>query len=76
VVEPTTRCVDTESLSTFAPHRLYRKDRHQAFPTIHAYEMGVLDTTLYDKVCQLIVTGQWFSRVLRFPSPIKLRATI
>ena len=22
---------------------------------------GVLDTTLYDKVCQLLATGRWFS---------------
>jgi hypothetical protein len=27
--------------------------------TVHG--RGVLDTTLYDTVCQLIVTGQWFS---------------
>jgi len=27
---------------------------------IHS-ERGVLDTTLCDKVCQLLATGQWFS---------------
>ena len=30
---------------------------------------GVLDTTLCDKVCQLLATGQWF------PPSIKLTAT-
>jgi len=47
VVEPTTRCVDTESLSIFAPYILYRKDRHQAFPTIHAYEMYIFKIELF-----------------------------
>ena len=37
---------------------------------------GVIDTTLCDKVCQWLVTGQWSSPVLRFPHPIKLTATI
>jgi hypothetical protein len=37
---------------------------------------GVLDTTLSDKVCQWLATGQWFFQVLRFPPPIKLTATI
>jgi hypothetical protein len=37
---------------------------------------GVLDTTLLDKVCQGLATGQWFFRVLRLPPPIKLTATI
>jgi hypothetical protein len=27
---------------------------------------GVLDTTLYDRVCQWVATVQWFSRVFRF----------
>jgi len=31
---------------------------------------GVLDTTLCDKVCQLLAAGRWFSPVLRFPPPI------
>ena len=35
---------------------------------------GVLDTTLCDKVCQWQVDG--FLRVVRFPPPIKLTATI
>ena len=35
---------------------------------------GVLDTTLCDKVCDRQVGG--FLRVLRFPPPIKLAATI
>jgi hypothetical protein len=28
------------------------------------------NTTLCDKVCQSLVAGQWFIRVLRFPPPI------
>ena len=34
------------------------------------------DTTLCDKVCQWLATGCGFLRVLRFPPPIKLTATI
>jgi hypothetical protein len=38
---------------------------------------GVLvDTTLCDKVCQWVVTGQCFSPLLRFPPQIKLTVTI
>ena len=37
---------------------------------------GVLQTTLYDKFCQLLVTGRGFLQVLQFPPPIKLTATI
>ena len=33
-------------------------------------------TTLCDKVCQWLATGEGFLRVLRFPPPIKLIATI
>jgi len=40
------------------------------------FRRGVLDATLGDKVCQWLDTGRWFSRVLRFPPPIKLTATI
>ena len=32
---------------------------------------GVLDTTLYDKACQWLVTGRCFLRVLPFPPPNK-----
>jgi len=32
---------------------------------------GVLDTTLYDKVCQELAAGRWFSPGLRFPPAIK-----
>jgi hypothetical protein len=35
---------------------------------------GVLDTTLCDKVCQSFTAG--FLRVLQFPPPIQLTATI
>ena len=34
------------------------------------------DTTLCDKACQWLATGRWFIRVLWFPQPIKLTATI
>ena len=37
---------------------------------------GVLDTTLCDKICQRLATGQRFSRILRFPPPIKLTTMI
>jgi len=37
---------------------------------------SVLDTTLCDKVCQRLERGWWFLRVLRFPPPIKLTASI
>jgi hypothetical protein len=37
---------------------------------------GVLDTTLFDQVCQWAAAGRWFSPVLWFPPPIKLTATI
>ena len=37
---------------------------------------GVLDTTLFDIVRQLLATGRRFSLVLLYPSPIKLTATI
>jgi hypothetical protein len=37
---------------------------------------GVLDTTSYDKVCQWLPVGLWFSPLLRFPSPIKTRHDI
>jgi hypothetical protein len=37
---------------------------------------GVLDTTLCDKVCQWLATGQWFLWELLFPTPIKLTVTI
>ena len=37
---------------------------------------GVLGTTLFDQVCQWLVTAQWFSPGLWFPSPIRLTATI
>jgi hypothetical protein len=33
-------------------------------------------TTLYENVCQWVVTGRWFSPVLRFPPPIKRAYTI
>jgi len=33
-------------------------------------------TTLCDKVCQVLVTGWWFSPLLWFPPPIKLTTTI
>ena len=48
----------------------------------HHYEFeppslrGVLDTTLCDKVCLLLASGQWFSPLIRFPPLIKLTATI
>ena len=29
-------------------------------------------TTIYDKVCQWLATGRWFSLVFQFPPPIKL----
>jgi hypothetical protein len=28
---------------------------------VHCYSVGVLDTTLYDKVFQQLATGRWFS---------------
>ena len=34
---------------------------------------GVLETTLCDQVCQLLVAGRWFSPVHWFPPPIKLK---
>ena len=37
---------------------------------------GVPDTTLCDKVCQWVATGQWFSLGTLFSSTIKLTATI
>ena len=40
------------------------------FVAIHRSWRGVLGTTLCDKVCQWLVTVQWF------PPPIKLPATI
>ena len=36
----------------------------------------VLYTTVCDQVYQWLATGRWFFRVLRFPPPIKLTATI
>ena len=39
------------------------------------FKRGVLDTTLYDKVCQWLETSR-FLQVLHFPPPIKLTATI
>ena len=29
--------------------------------------LGVLDTTLCDKVCQWLTTGQWFSPAINWP---------
>ena len=29
--------------------------------SLNLYRRGVLDTTLFDKVCQWLVTGLWFS---------------
>jgi hypothetical protein len=37
---------------------------------------SVLETTICDKVCQWLTTGQWFSPALQFPPPIKLTVTI
>ena len=37
---------------------------------------GLLNTTLCDKVCQLLATDQWFSPGTPFPPPIKLTTTI
>ena len=49
---------------------------HKSFEFKSRSWRGVLDTTLLDKVCQGLATGQWFFRVLRLPPPIKLTATI
>jgi hypothetical protein len=44
--------------------------QHYVIKFVSDLRRGVLDTTLCDKVCQLLVEGQWFS------PPIKLTATI
>jgi hypothetical protein len=41
---------------------------HKSFEFKSRSWRGVLDTTLLDKVCQGLATGQWFFRVLSIDS--------
>jgi hypothetical protein len=55
---------------------LYVDERVESCNTIYGnFLLKLLDTTLCDKVCPWYATGRWFSRVLRFPLPIKLTTT-